>query len=232
MVFNISIIRQQLLVLAFAIFGLHRITFAQQSGVHQQRTWTQFYINTALTGSLYSYSDFGFRFDDGFSNHYQSFLRTALGYRLSNNGRLGIGYAYFNNDDNTGYEHRIFQDGNLQNKWGEIELKHRLRIEERFFFGNKDLQHLRVRYQIAYRPKWFSKDGYTLFGDFSDELMFAFGSQTASHHIDQNRVYSGLKVETNYSSVLMGYQFTCIPGLKKSNSIIDHIVRVGLAIKI
>jgi len=125
----------------------------------------------------------------------QLLLRTGLGYNITNNSNLLLGYGYIlsenyigDSDDKVSVnEHRIFQQFTTKQKVGKVGLTHRYRFEQRFV---EDDFKLRLRYFLGINIPLQYKEGEKnpLYLSMYNEIFL----NTKSSVFDRNRVYGGL----------------------------------------
>ncbi|EDP72618.1 hypothetical protein FBALC1_15992 [Flavobacteriales bacterium ALC-1] len=125
----------------------------------------------------------------------QLLLRTGLGYNLTDNSNLLLGYGYILSENYIGdtddkvsiNEHRIFQQLITKQKIGKVGLSHRYRFEQRFV---EDDFKLRLRYFLGVNiPLQYKQDAKNpLYLSIYNEIFL----NTKSSVFDRNRVYGGL----------------------------------------
>ena len=125
----------------------------------------------------------------------QLLLRTGIGYNLTEDNNLLIGYGFINtqkylpNSDQKvdANEHRIYQQFITRQKVGKVFLQHRYRMEERFI--SNDFQ-LRLRYllgiTIPINKKKLEKNAFYL--SFYNEIFMTLEKPL----FDRNRLYGAL----------------------------------------
>lgn len=180
----------------------------------------QFWVNYALTVPInknLSYGgDVGLR---GFVSNYdwnQILIRPAITYRFNNPFSLALAVAWFrtsNRDDFNVNEFRIHQDFNL--KWpdfGFMGFFFRVRIEERFFFYQKNLDNsfnVRLRALIGIETqdfRWFGSKRpiyfqgiYETFKTLGNESSYElFVNQVRIHFAFGQRISKGFRYELHY----------------------------------
>lgn len=127
----------------------------------------------------------------------QLLIRTGLGYNLSTNSNLLLGYGYINSENFTGNladqatveEHRVYQQFITKQKVGSVALQHRYRFEQRFI--EHDFR-VRFRYFLGINIPFKNPSYYiSLYNE-----IFLNGD---SNVFDRNRIYSGLGYKLNNS---------------------------------
>ncbi|MBC3845966.1 DUF2490 domain-containing protein [Winogradskyella echinorum] len=125
----------------------------------------------------------------------QLLLRTGLGYNITANSNILLGYGYIlsenyigDSDDKVSVnEHRIFQQFTTKQKIGKVGLSHRYRFEQRFV---EDDFRMRLRYFLGLNiPLQYKEDAKNpLYLSIYNEIFL----NTESSVFDRNRVYGGL----------------------------------------
>lgn len=125
----------------------------------------------------------------------QLLLRTGLGYNITANSNILLGYGYIlsenyigDSDDKVSVnEHRIFQQFTTKQKIGKVGLSHRYRFEQRFV---EDDFRMRLRYFLGLNiPLQYKEDAKNpLYLSVYNEIFL----NTESSVFDRNRVYGGL----------------------------------------
>lgn len=134
----------------------------------------------------------------------QLLLRTGIGYNLSENNNLLLGYGFIRSENyglidekTTVNEHRIFQQFTAKQKVGTISLTHRYRFEQRFV--ESDFK-ARLRYFLALKIPFAQSVGEDGEAQPSKFYLSAYNEiflNTKSAIFDRNRVYSGLGYQLN-----------------------------------
>jgi hypothetical protein len=125
----------------------------------------------------------------------QLLLRTGLGYNITDNSNLLLGYGYILSENYIGdtddkesvNEHRIFQQFTTKQSIGKVGLSHRYRFEQRFV---EDDFKMRLRYFLGINIPLQNKE------DEKNPLYLSMYNEiflnTKSSVFDRNRVYGGL----------------------------------------
>ncbi len=155
----------------------------------------------------------------------QLLLRTGLGYNITKNSNLLLGYGYILSENYIGdsdkkisvNEHRIFQQFTTKQSIGKVSLSHRYRFEQRFV---EDDFKLRLRYFLGVNiPLQYREDGKNpLYLSMYNEVFL----NTESSVFDRNRVYGGLGYKFSKNLRLeLGYmnQFFEVSGRDQINLI-------------
>lgn len=150
-----------------------------------------------------SYAEVQLRRADQGRKPQQTVLRLAANYHVSNNLQLGVGalyqkvypYGHFAPSESAP-EHGFYQQVQLQDLSGRVQLLHRYRLEQRWIRwpeADRFTYQNRTRYQLGLLlpllgPKLTTGMPYLLV---SDEILVNFG-RNAPNKFDQNRLYAGL----------------------------------------
>lgn len=136
----------------------------------------------------------------------QLLLRTGMGYSLTDNSNLLLGYGFIrseNYQDNTDdknivNEHRIFQQFITKAKINNIGLQHRYRFEQRFV---EDDFKVRFRYFLGITLPFSSDSDKTYLSAYNEIFL-----NSRSDVYDRNRTYFGLGYKLNSTlKVELGY---------------------------
>jgi len=137
----------------------------------------------------------------------QLLLRTGLGYNLTDNTNILMGYGYIlsenyiaNTDEKFQVnEHRIYQQLITKQKFKNITIQHRYRFEQRFV---EDDFKLRFRYFLGVNAPLSKKETNKWYLSAYNELFI----NTESSVFDRNRLYGGLGYKiSNSVRMELGY---------------------------
>lgn len=179
-----------LLVFALA-FG--QCAFAQSSSFGK---WLSYVGNHDISSRWNWLAEVQYRSYDDLLDMQQMVLRTGIGYALTDQSNLLLGYAFVRSLPYTADkaskipsdEHRIFEQYLLTQKLRRVALLHRVRVEERFFevdFTARFRYMLSVNFPL-HRPTMQAK---TLYLSASNEI---FVQAFSSTFFDRNRIYGGI----------------------------------------
>lgn len=123
----------------------------------------------------------------------QLLLRTGLGYNLSENNNILMGYGYILSENYIGdtddkvqvNEHRIYQQFIIKQKFKKMSLQHRFRFEERFV---EDEFKMRFRYFLGLNVELSKKEIKKYYLSAYNEIFL----NTKSSIFDRNRLYGGI----------------------------------------
>ena len=127
----------------------------------------------------------------------QLLLRTGVGYNLTKNSNLLLGYGFIKSenyinitDKETVNEHRIFQQLTTKQKIGIFKISHRYRFEQRFV--ESDFK-MRLRYFLSMQIPLTKKIDKGMYLSAYNEIFI----NTKNQLFDRNRIYSGLGYKIN-----------------------------------
>lgn len=177
-----------------------------------------------ITDKLGLHAEVQIRRNEGFSQWQQLLLRPGIFYNINSNLSATAGYAYV---ETYPYgeipiakvafpEHRIWQQFQLTQRTGRVDVISRLRLEQRFFgdasvgtFTNTRFEN-RFRYMLrAVIP--LTRDANKvakLYVPVYDEAFIAFGKNVKYNTFDQNRFGIGLGLnQGNFGKIEVGYLY-------------------------
>ena len=171
-------------------------------------------------------TEYQWRRADGFRHWQQSLLRLGLEYEINPKVSVMGGYAWIKTFPygtqpilHEFNEHRMFEQVNLKDKAGRLEVQHRNIIEQRFLeqyalnsSGNVVQVDPVFRNRIRYRALVMlplsrkTMGDQTLFLSINNELFVGFGKGIAKNPIEQNRFITALGWRFNaQTNVQVGY---------------------------
>lgn len=188
-----------------------------------QQTWFGYFNQTRLTNKVGLWGDFHLRTKEDFTEDLsQAIARVGLTYYVNDATKLTAGYAYINHFPAEGHseisqpEHRPWQQIQWHTKYTKTRLMQWIRLEERY---RRKIQNdstlaeghnfnFKTRYNIFYEIP-LSKKGiapHTFSFVVNDEVHINFGKQIIYNYFDQNRLFVGLKFNTNqHDNIQLGY---------------------------
>jgi hypothetical protein len=205
----------------FPFFG-----FTQKNISVHRLGWTLYTGTHKITNKVNVMTEYQWRRADGFRNWQQSLLRFGLEYEINPKVSVMGGYAWIKTFPygtqpilHEFNEHRMFEQVNLKDKAGRLEVQHRYRIEQRILeqyalnsSGNVVQVDPVFRNRIRYRALVMlplsrkTMEDQTLFLSINNELFVGFGKGIAKNPIDQNRFITALGWRFNaQTNVQVGY---------------------------
>jgi len=173
--------------------------------------WLIYIGNKKLNTNWNIHNEVQYRNYNAIGNLEQLLLRTGIGYNLTDNSNMLLGYGYILSENyiaNTNEkiainEHRIFQQFTTKQSIGSIKLSHRYRFEQRFI---EDDFKMRLRYFLGLNVPFSKNENNKCYFSAYNEIFL----NTKTSIFDRNRVYGGvgyqinkdIKVEAGYMSQL------------------------------
>lgn len=162
--------------------------------------WLIYIGNKKLNSKWNIHTEVQYRNYNAIGDLEQLLLRTGLGYNLSNNTNVLLGYGYIlsenylenSNKKIAVNEHRIFQQFTTKQNVGRVQLNHRYRFEQRFVEADFKL---RFRYLLGLNIPLSKSESNSYYLSAYNEIFL--NSQSAI--FDRNRVYGGIGYKFNKS---------------------------------
>lgn len=179
------------LIIAFFVLA-PLLSFSQESGLGN---WLIYFGNKQFNEKWNLHHEVQYRNYNTIGDLEQLLIRTGLGYNISSNTNLLLGYGYINSENFTGVaddqatveEHRIYQQLITKQKIGSVALQHRYRFEQRFI---EDDFRTRFRYFLGINIP-FKNPNYYL-SAYNEIFLNGDGNV-----FDRNRIYGGLGYKLN-----------------------------------
>lgn len=167
-----------------------------QTRVHTNNAngWFMYFGDHPISGSKWGVHLEGqWRRHDIVQNWQQLLLRPAVNYQMNANVMLTAGYGFIDTHRYGAFpvsraflEHRVFQQVQVANKIGKVNMTHRYRLEQRFLGQNNEWRHEnRFRYMARVMVPLKGKWSLAIFA----EPMINFGRNVGANVFDQNRAY-------------------------------------------
>ena len=184
---------------------------AQKEIERGSEQWFQYYNTVILNEKWRWLSDATLRWSEGLEALSQVQLRTGPGYALSKKASVSIGYLFgisYLDEKVDRMEHRGHQQLVTLQRVKQIRVKHRYRVEERFFFRpaspesiNRQSFNFRFRYSLdiqapAIRLSATHPNLRLLFG-VGNEIFLNAGKEVTSRVFDQNRLTFSTSLRIN-----------------------------------
>lgn len=167
--------------------------------------WLIYFGNTKIKSSKFSiHHELQLRDHQIFGDHNQTLVRVGLQYEVRPWLSVTNGYGYIHTESrgnpNYGFgEHRIYQEAILKHGFGDLKVRHRVRLEERFI-ENQDFRG-RARYSLFLDMPLTDKkmDQGGIYAAFYDEVFINISNDDAIKAFDRNRLYfgAGYKLKKN-----------------------------------
>lgn len=212
----------------FLVFMLNlisgKLACQQKSYEYGNMEWFHYYSDIAISEKWSWSNDGGIRFSDTFEQFSQYIVRTGIGYEVLPGLRVGAGFAQsgsFKSDVLSVMEYRPYQEASANEKYGRINVRNRLRIEERIFrkVPGTDIEKekeffFRFRYLLALSIPVYklsaTKPEKQLLLSLSDEIFLHAGKDVINSIFGQNRLMIGPVLQLNKSneiSLIYNYTF-------------------------
>ncbi|MCB0446887.1 MAG: DUF2490 domain-containing protein [Gelidibacter sp.] len=172
-------------------------TIAQDSNFGN---WMIYFGNKQLSSKWNLHHEVQYRNYNAIGDLEQLLLRTGLGYNVTDNTNVLMGYGYILSENYIAdtdekfqvNEHRIYQQLITKQKFKNISIQHRYRFEQRFV---EDDFRLRFRYFLGANVPLSKKETNKWYLSAYNELFI----NTESSIFDRNRLYGGLGYKINDS---------------------------------
>lgn len=166
----------------------------------QTQEWIQYYGQLSINENYSLMADGGFRWQNGFESSSQFIARASVRKHLTQSLHADVGLAYlgfYSAGDVIQYEYRPYQEFGIQQSLSRLGIKHRIRLEERFFRNNTE--------ETGISNSFVLRSRYSLMSTFSiinvengkgldllvgDEIFIHFGNNEYNL-FDQNRILIG-----------------------------------------
>ena len=190
---------------------------------HLNEVWFAYFNQTRLSEKWGTWTDFQLRTKENFVNKFSvDIIRVGLTYYVSNTVKLTAGFAWANYFPQDNHKHvsqperRPWQQVQWDAHYGRKRMVHWVRLEERYrrkilndstlaegYYFNYRLRY-NWRYELPFDKKGIEPGAVSLI--INDEINVNAGKQIVYNYFDQNRFYTGLKIQvTPVSNVQFGY---------------------------
>ncbi|WP_203292684.1 DUF2490 domain-containing protein [Luteirhabdus pelagi] len=143
--------------IALFLLCLLLTNFQTQAQEDEVGAWYIVASNSKLSEKFSFQLQTQFRFYELASEIEQFKIRTSGTYKFNEKVSASLGYAYFRNDPSYLMEtpeefdeHRLVEDAHLSSSWGKLGIKHRYRMEHRFFPTRDPLHWARYMLKLTY----------------------------------------------------------------------------------
>tara|TARA_Y100000589_G_scaffold16682_1_gene13627 strand:- start:123 stop:878 length:756 start_codon:yes stop_codon:yes gene_type:complete len=205
-------------ILIFSVFLSNTIT--SQTNINRQGSnpkednlgsWLMYFGTHHLNEKLSIHYETQLRTYETSSNFFQLLPRAGLNYKIDDNSMVTAGYALIPTqkgfDEGWGndmeIENRIWQQFILRNKVGNVSIRHRYRLEQRWIEKNDTTTYKnRARYMLSLKIPLSKNKDFPLFLSFYDEIFLNL-SETP---FDQNRLFGAIGFQLNKNmNIQAGY---------------------------
>lgn len=202
------------------------------------QTWYQYYNSIRLSDQWSINSDVSYRVKDGFDDPDHHLFRTGLTYSM---GKISFGagisqFGFYNEGERILNEIRPHQEVNAKASYGAVNVKHRLRLEERFIETSDNVAgetqewfRFRFRYMIMLKiplAEFSSEKGKKkLSMNLGNEIFINAGKEVVTNIYDQNWLITGINYQINSKyTVSLNYNYifaaTATPDIYNQNDVI------------
>jgi hypothetical protein len=213
-----------LLLTLISLFYTSKIAAQTRYNTDNLNGWVAINSQISLTDKFGFHAEVQIRRNNGFNKWQQLLLRPGVFYNIAPNLLATAGYAYVETypygeipSAKVAFpEHRIWQQVQLTQKTGNVDVISRLRLEQRFFgdasvgtftntrFENRFRYMLRVVVPITKYENKTTK----LYIPVYDEVFINFGKNVKYNSFDQNRAFLGLGLNTGKTGKFeVGYMY-------------------------
>ncbi|WP_207788178.1 DUF2490 domain-containing protein [Flavobacterium lotistagni] len=217
--------------LLLTIFLLHSLFSTAQNRITDRNNIGWYAANATFTVSEHFgiHTEYQWRRLDYGENWQQGLLRIGVNYKYNNNVLFRAGYAWaetypygeipLNGMGKDFTEHRIFEMVQFNNNMNQLNVSHRLMLEQRWVgrYSSEDLNNEDI-YIYTNRLRYMFRLQLPVYKDFYaaayDEIFIGFGGKIAENIFDQNRL-----------GLLVGYQFN--KHFKAEGGYLNQIVQLG-----
>lgn len=210
------------LLIVLLAFAGHRAKAQTSPRINSDNfnAWVVYSGQHLITGKFGLHAEVQIRRNDGGASWQQLLLRPGIFYKAGKNVLVTAGYAYVETYPYGDIpiakaafpEHRIWQQLQLTQQTGGVDITNRLRLEQRFFGDAAIGTFTNVRYEnrVRYMLKANIPLGKTspLYVPVYDEVFIAFGKNVKYNTFDQNRFGLGLGLNMGkYTKIEVGYLY-------------------------
>lgn len=129
--------KSRVLLLLFFLSSISLIGNAQSKKIkYSNQQWFQYYNQLKLSEKWTWLTDGGYRLKDGFKHSSQYIAPTGFDYQLNTGIKLVVGFAnlgFYTLAELTKIEFRPYQKLLIKQKFSDLAMGHRFRVEQRFF---------------------------------------------------------------------------------------------------
>ncbi len=221
---------------------LSKTPLQAQNNINEQLVWLQYKGKIGLTGPLSLTLDLQHRRQNFLEYSGQQVFRPGITYALKHGVNLTVGAALFWHNISASeaiyrFEARPYTFLEWKQPLGELMITHRSRFELRYnrktsngaidegFDFNYRAGHkmgLAIPFRLANSADW----RFELY----DEVLINFGERITVNHLDQNRIYAGIKkLLTENMNVKLGYMYIFVPTGNPDVRVHQHILVLGFS---
>ena len=198
-------------ILIFSVFLSSTITSQKSSAEDNLGSWLMYFGTHHLNDKLSIHYETQLRTYETSSNFFQLLPRAGLNYKIDDNSMVTAGYALIPTskgfDEGWGndmvIENRIWQQFILRNKVGNVGIRHRYRLEQRWIEKNDTTTYKnRARYMLSLKIPLSKNKDFPLFFSVYDEIFLNLSDTP----FDQNRLFGAIGFQLNKNmNIQAGY---------------------------
>lgn len=189
-------------------------------------TWLVYSGNHKFSNKFGLHLEYQLRRSNFLINKQQHLPRVGIIYYLNNQIRFTLGYAFIQSQPYGSFaptiafpEHRIWQQMQINNSYGIVDLQHRFRMEQRFIKLPTKIEEQLVLGDFVYsnRTRYLLRATFNVFKNKSsniknvyfaaqNEIFINFGKNVKLNIFDQNRIYVGIGYKIpKFGNIELGY---------------------------
>ena len=198
-------------ILIFSVFLCNTITSQSSPSEDNLGSWLMYFGTHHLNDKLSIHYETQLRTYETSSNFFQLLPRAGLNYKIDDNSMVTAGYALIPTskgfDEGWGndmvIENRIWQQFILRNKVGNVGIRHRYRLEQRWIEKNDATTYKnRARYMLSLKIPLSKNQDFPLFLSVYDEIFL----NLSDNPFDQNRLFGAIGLQLNKNmNIQAGY---------------------------
>ncbi|OUJ75284.1 DUF2490 domain-containing protein [Hymenobacter crusticola] len=205
--------------------------------------WLMFYSDARVSQRWSVHTEFQYRRTNFLRDPQQYFYRAGLNYHASEKLMLTAGYVYLLSLPYGDYpaegrsrERRFYQQLQLNETYGKLEIMHRFRQEQRWIRDAgadtyKISNRSRYRIQPTLSIKGKSGDPNTLYITAYDDIFINYGPNVKQNIFNQNRLYGALGYQfTSATSLELGYLYQIVQHDDGQVFEYNHTLQAGLTV--
>ena len=232
-------------IISIFFFGVTITTIAQNKNFTKgSQQWIQYYNQTKISKKWTWSTDGGYRFNEMFKNPSQYIVRTGFSYQLNTHMKASAGFAhlgFYTSKKLSKLEYRPYQEFALSDKYNNLGIQHRFRIEERYFQnvfdGNiQPGDNFNVRFRYLFLLNFTiiklssTNPDRVLSMNLGDEIFINAGKEIVYNVFDQNRILMGTALEFT-KSFTIAITYNIQYAAYNSSNNYNHTDVIWLAIK-
>ena len=198
-------------ILIFSVFLSNTITSQSSPSEDNLGSWLMYFGTHHLNDKFSIHYETQLRTYETSCNFFQLLPRAGLNYKIDDNSMVTAGYALIPTSKGFGegwgndmvIENRIWQQFILRNKVGNLSIRHRYRLEQRWIEKNDNTTYKnRARYMLSLKIPLSKNKDFPLFLSVYDEIFL----NLSDNPFDQNRLFGAIGFQLNKNmNIQAGY---------------------------